>query len=635
MCTWCTPLMSAFLASRRGSLRAGSALVAAAVAAPATGASAQPAAVPANPMPVPASLPAKADLIIGNGTIVTMDPARPVAEAVAIAGALIIGVGTQAEIEARFAGPATRRLDLAGRTLLPGFIDPHSHIAQFVLTWGTPVLNPPPVGTVRAIPDIIRLLREDIARRNPPAGETIFAMGYDDSLLAEGRHPNRADLDQVSTTHPVIIVHASGHLLAANSAALAAAGITRDSKAPEGGVIRRSPDGEPDGVLEELAGLPMLALIKPLPMDEQLRRFAEVQTYYASLGITTAQDGISMAGDVALMREAARRGQLMLDVVSYPRWDMFNDVIAGRQTLDVEIVPPALAGASGLTRYLPAAAAAPQLSPDARTRVGVYDRGLKFGGIKITGDGSPQGKTAYLTRPYVKPPPGMPASYRGYPTVTQEEADRWFDLAWRYGLQVIMHCNGDAAADVMLASVRRAIGTHGKRDLRPVMIHAQMIREDQVSQMAELGIVPSFFTAHTFYWGDWHIAETVGPDRAAGMSPAASALRLGIPFTNHTDANVVPPDHLMAIWTAVNRVSRSGAVVGPAQRIPVHAALAAVTINAAQQYFEETQKGSITVGKLADLIVLDRNPLDVDPAVIKDIRVQATYKAGKLIWRAP
>jgi len=618
MCTWCAPLMSAFLASRRGALRAGGALVAAAVV-PAAAAR-------------PALAPGTADLIIVGGPIITMDPVRPDAEAVAIAGGQIIGVGGRAEIEARFAGPATERLDLAGRTLLPGFIDPHSHIAQYVLTWGTPVLSPPPVGTVRSIPDIIKLLRDDIARRKIPAGETVFAMGYDDSLLAEARHPNRADLDQVSTAHPVIIIHASGHLVATNSAALAAAGIMRETKAPEGGVIRRSADGEPDGVLEELAAMPMLGLIKPLPMDEQLRRFAEVQAYYASLGVTTAQDGISMQGDVALLREAARRGQLVLEVVSYPRWDMFNEVIAGRQSLDVEIVPPAVAGATGLTRYLPTQP--PQIGAATRAQIGVYNRGLKFGGIKITGDGSPQGKTAYLTRPYVKPPPGMPANYRGYPTVTQDEADLWFDIAWRYGLQIIMHCNGDAAADMMLASVRRAINTHGKRELRPVMIHAQMIREDQVQQIAELGIVPSFFTAHTFYWGDWHIAETVGPDRAAGMSPAASALRLGVPFTNHTDANVVPPDHLMAVWTAVNRISRSGVVVGPAQRIPVQAALAAVTINAARQYFEEDRKGSITVGKLADLVILDRNPLTVDPIAIKDIRVQATYKAGKAIWQA-
>ena len=288
MCTWCTPLMSAFLASRRGALRAGGALVAAAVV---PAASAQPALAPDT-----------ADLIIVGGPIITMDPVRPDAEAVAIAGGQIMGVGGRAEIEARFAGPATERLDLAGRTLLPGFIDPHSHIAQYVLTWGTPVLSPPPVGTVRSIPDIIKLLRDDIARRKIPAGETVFAMGYDDSLLAEARHPNRADLDQVSTAHPVIIIHASGHLVATNSAALAAAGIMRETKAPEGGVIRRSADGEPDGVLEELAAMPMLGLIKPLPMDEQLRRFAEVQAYYASLGVTTAQDGISMQGDVALLR---------------------------------------------------------------------------------------------------------------------------------------------------------------------------------------------------------------------------------------------------------------------------------------------------------------------------------------------
>jgi predicted amidohydrolase YtcJ len=254
--------------------------------------------------------------------------------------------------------------------------------------------------------------------------------------------------------------------------------------------------------------------------------------------------------------------------------------------------------------------------------------------VKITGDGSPQGKTAFLTKPYVKPPAGTGVDYKGYPTVTQEELDRWFDLAWRNNLQLIVHCNGDGAADQMISAVRKTIAAQGKRDLRPVMIHAQMIRHDQVDAMAELGIIPSFFTAHTFFWGDWHIAETVGPERAFGMSPAAYALKKGLRFTNHTDANVVPPNHLTAMWTAVNRVSRSGIIVGPDERISPLEALKAVTLNAAHQYFEESFKGSIEVGKLADLVILDKNPLKIDPMAIKDIRVIQTIKDGQTIYAA-
>jgi predicted amidohydrolase YtcJ len=243
-------------------------------------------------------------------------------------------------------------------------------------------------------------------------------------------------------------------------------------------------------------------------------------------------------------------------------------------------------------------------------------------------------KTAFLTQPYLKPPHGMAADYKAYPSVTQEELDRWFDLAWRNNLQLLVHCNGDAAADQMLHAARKAIAQHGRKDLRPVMIHAQFVRQDQLDAMVALGITPSFFSGHTYYWGDWHINETVGPARAFGMSPMASAKKKGLRFTNHSDAPVVPIDQLMTMWTAVNRVSRSGVVVGPEERISALDALRAVTLDAAWQYFEEQRKGSIEVGKLADLVILDQNPLAVAPMAIRDIRVLETIKEGRTVWKS-
>jgi predicted amidohydrolase YtcJ len=544
-----------------------------------------------------------ADRIWFNGHILTMEGPEPAyVEALAVADGKILAAGDLTTVLG-LRGADTQVCDLGGRALLPGFIDPHSHIAAYTLGWGLPALQPPPVGNVNRIADIQRSLREYIQKEALAPGRLVMGQGYDDSLLEERRHPTRQELDAVSTEHPIIVIHASGHLLAANTAALAKVGYTRETPDPEGGLIRREPDGTPNGVVEEIAGIPFLALIPPDPLDKQLDKFEAVQRYYVSLGVTTAQDGISMKGDLALMREAARRQRLLIDIHAYPRWDEYNEALARK---DVDLLPVG-------------------------ERIGRFS----VSGMKLTVDGSPQGKTAFLTQPYVVPPEGQPADYRGYSTMTQAEMDAWFDFAWDENFQLIVHCNGDAAADQMLAAVRHAEATHQPKDLRPVMIHAQMIRPDQVEAMAQLRIIPSFFTAHTFYWGDWHIEQTVGRERAFRMSPANTARKLGIPFTNHSDASVVPPDHLDVIWTAVNRLSRSGVVVGPEERIPVYSALQAVTIHAAHQYFEEGQKGSLTPGKRADLVMLSADPLRVDPLQIRTIRVLETIKDGQTIYQNP
>jgi predicted amidohydrolase YtcJ len=572
-----------------------------------------------------------ADAIYHGGTIITVNDAANTAEAIAVKDGRILAVGSKVDVLQK-KGDATKLIDLGGKTLIPGFIDPHSHIAAYEFAWGLPVLNPPPIGDVEKIADIITKLKDYIASKKLAPGTLVIGTGYDDSLLKERRHPIRKELDQVSSEHPVLIVHTSGHLISANTAALKLVGYDKATPDPNGGVIRRDSKGEPDGVCEELAAMPFLLIIKPHSMVQQLKNFDDIQAYYASLGVTTAQDGISMPNDIALLKEAARQKRLIIDVVSYPRWDIFNDVLSGQRKLDIEYHPPihACESMSGEDQI----AVEPVIKDSTKTQVGIYQNRLKFAGIKITADGSPQGKTAFLTEPYVHAPEGQKKDYRGYSTVTQEELDRWFDAAYQNDLQLIVHCNGDAAADMMILAARKAQSKHGRKDLRPVMIHAQMIRHDQVDAMAELGIVPSFFTAHTYYWGDWHINETVGRNRAFGMSPCAYALKKGLRFTNHTDASIVPPNHLDAMWTAVNRVSRTAVVVGPDERISALDALKAVTINAAYQYFEEKKKGSLEIGKLADLVILDKDPLTVPPMTIKDIKVLETIKEGKTIYQS-
>ena len=577
-----------------------------------------------------------ADSIYTNGVIITVNDAQPSAEAVAVKDGKILAVGSRDEVMDHL-GPSTEVIDLRGRTMIPGFVDGHSHICDYGMLWGYPALNPPPVGDVTSIDDLIAVMRAFIAEDKIPRGVAVFGNGYDDSMLAERRHPTKEDLDRVSTEHPVVVIHTSGHLGSANTLALERVGFGAGAPNPKGGVIRCDPrTGEPTGVVEEQAVYNFLPLLPQKTEEQRMQTLVEIQNYYASFGVTTAQDGQTLPPSIALLRKAAAQGKLIIDIVSYPKWTFFEKVLSGEQTLDVEYVRPGYASnIESVHRHgAPEGQVDPNITAKVKEKVGVYTNGLKFGGIKITSDGSPQGKTAYLTRPYLHPPEGQPADYRGYPILSQEEMDRWFDAAYEREVQIIVHCNGDAAADMMIEAVRKAQRRHGKKRLRPVMIHAQTVRADQLDQMNELGIVPSFFSSHTFFWGDWHINETLGRERAFRISPLRSALKRGMKFANHTDAPVTPPDQMMVIHSAVNRTSRSAVIVGPEERISPMDALKAVTIWGAYLYFEEKEKGSIEVGKRADLVVLSANPLTVDDATIKDIKALQTIKDGKTIYDA-
>jgi len=536
-----------------------------------------------------------ADRIYRGGPIVTVDATGRVAEALAVRGEHILAVGTEAEV-AVHRGPETEEVDLAGKALLPGFIDAHGHVTQVgVLSVAVNVASPP-VGPITDIEQLQAALRERTAAA--PAGTWVLGAGYDDGLLAEQRHPTRADLDAVSTEHPIAIVHVSLHLIVANTAALAAAGITADTPNPEGGVIRRGEGGkEPNGVLEETAMWAALAALPKPTLEEGFALLEAGLQRYVRAGFTTVQDGATRADDWALLRAAAENDRLPVDVISYP-------VFLEAEAILAETVPG-----------------------------GEYGR-LKLGGIKLILDGSPQGKTAWLSEPYLVPPDGQEPGYRGYAWMKTEEAARVASGAYERGLQLIAHANGDAAADQLFAAVEKAQAEHGGGDRRTVLIHAQVLREEQLDRIRTLGIIPSFFISHTFFWGDWHRDSVLGPERAVRISPAASALRRKIPFTFHNDAPVTPPDALRLIAAGVNRTTRSGVVLGPQERVPVEAAIRAVTRDAAYAHFEEGMKGSLEPGKLADLVILSENPLTADPGDLAGIRVLETVKGGKSLFRA-
>lgn len=578
------------------------------------------------------------ETIYSGGDILTMVGNEPAyVEALAVDKGRITFAGSLAEAM-KLKTADTKLVELKGRTLMPGFIDGHGHLPDYVISWKAPDMSPPPVGDVSSITDIQNKLRKFIADTKPQPGRLITASGYDDGLLAEKRHPTREDIDQVSADLPILLIHASGHLVVANSAALKMVGYGKDTPDPPGGVIRRDANGEPDGVLEEKAGYPFMTMLDRPSTDEQLRRLDEIQSWYSSFGITTAQDGLSNPSNIALLRESDKQGRLIIDVVSYPAWVLLSKVITGEAKLDgVEVYPPAVVSNAGreFKNDPPEDVAA---DVDGKTKdtlkVGRYEGHFKIGGVKISADGSPQGKTAYMTKPYLVPPAGQPKDYRAYPVVDQAEMDLWFDKAYENNVQLLVHTNGDAAVDSLIAAVEKARRKWGPKDLRPVSIHAQLARHDQVDRMKELGIVPSFFSAHTYFWGDWHINETFGKERAYGISPLNYADSIDLKFSNHTDSPVVPPDMMMLTWTAVNRMSRSGEVVGPGERVTPYIALKALTDWAAYQYFEDAEKGTLEPGKRADLVILTENPLRVDPLKIKDIDVSETIKDGKVIYSA-
>ena len=527
--------------------------------------------------------------------VLTVDGEDRIVEALGIEGDRIVAVGTEAEVRA-WAGGGARVRELRGGAIVPGFIDAHGHFPGDGV-WATVAnLNPPPIGDLETMEELVERMRAQAD--GTAAGDWVLGMGYDDTLLREGRHPTRADLDRASSEHPVAAIHISGHLAVANSRALELMGLDRDSPDPKGGVLRRDPEtGELDGVLEESAMEPLQQHVANPGALDGLRIVREAVRRYVAQGVTTAQSGYTAAGLMRSLPWLSRFGLIPIRLVLWP----------GMEALDEAL--------------------------ETERPFGTYDpEWVRIGAVKLVADGSIQGYTGYLSEPY-HVPPGDDPGYRGYPRIPRDElierATRYHQAGW----QLAIHGNGDASIDDILDALDAAFAESPNPDARPIIIHAQMARDDQLDRMRTLGAIPSFFSLHTYYWGDRHRDRFMGPARAARMSPAATALAKGVRFTMHCDAPVVPMEPLRLVWAAVNRESSSGQPIGPAERIAPLQALRAVTIDAAHQHFEENRKGSLEVGKLADFVVLSRSPLE-DPGRIDEIRVLETFVGGKRVYRA-
>jgi|SanBayMetagenome_1026888.scaffolds.fasta_scaffold00779_4 predicted amidohydrolase YtcJ len=543
-----------------------------------------------------------ADTIYHGGDVVTIDDKNPLAEAVAVKEGRILAVGSKVDV-LKLKGANTKVVDLGGKALLPGFVDAHGHCFQTGLQAASANLLPAPDHRVNDIDALQSELKAWAQTANAKKYGMILGFGYDDAQLSQQRHPTRQDLDEVSGDLPVLIIHQSGHLGVMNTKALELAGINAESKNPPGGVIRREADGKtPSGVLEETAF--MMAGIKVLPKLGETEFDALAKTgmkLYAANGFTMAQEGRALEINDQTWIRLANSKQLLIDVVSYP--DMtFSDKPFGLDT--------------------------PWYSKDLKN-------GYRIGGVKLSFDGSPQGKTAFLSQPYLIPPHGQPASYRGYPSIEPAEVDRKIAICYERGWQFLAHCNGDAAGDMMLGAIKDARARLGfGSDRRDVMIHCQTVREDQLDAMQEMGVIPSMFGMHCFYWGDWHRDSVLGAERAERISPARSALRRGMIFTQHHDAPVALPNAIRILSSVVTRRTRSGDILGAGQCIPVGPALKSLTLWPAYQHYEEENRGSIEVGKLADFAILDRNPHRVPISELENLRVLETIKEGKTIYTA-
>jgi predicted amidohydrolase YtcJ/putative hemolysin len=541
-----------------------------------------------------------ADRIWLGGPILTMNDDAMRAEALAEKDGEIIGVGDADDVTA-LQGPETEIIDLAGRTMIPGFVDAHGHVFMIGIQALSANMLPAPDGTVNDIPTLQQVLR-DFAEAQPErvgAAGLILGFGYDDAQLAEQRHPTRDELDAVSTDIPVYVVHQSGHLGVANSKALELAGITADTPDPAGGVIRRREgSSEPNGVLEENAATVVIGGLLG-GLDQQANRaiFRAGVELISSFGYTTAQEGRSIPAVANLMQAVATEEGLDIDVVTYPDVLVDRDYIRANHSRN-------------------------------------YTDRFRVGGAKLTIDGSPQGFTALRDRPYYNPPEGFRADYAGYASASNNQVFDAIDWAFENDVQILVHANGEGASDILIGAIDTATQTHGPADRRPVLIHGQFMREDQVDAYNRLDVFPSLFPMHTFYWGDWHRDRTVGPVAADNISPTGWVRERGMMFSSHHDAPVAFPDSMRILDATVTRRSRSNDIIGPAQRVDVLTALKSLTIWPAYQHFEEGSKGSLEVGKLADLVILSKDPTAIDPETLDTIVVLETIKEGDTIYEA-
>lgn len=510
-----------------------------------------------------------------NGTIITMTSQK--VNAVMIENGRIIGFDNTAE--------DAEIIDLHDCTLMPAFIDAHSHLTAMAR-----VLGYVDLGKADSIEMIQKLILKYKQEQQLGDGEWICGYNYDHNYLQEKRHPKSRDLDQIKIKNPILITHASGHMGSVNTVGLAALGISLEATDPRGGRFGRDAEGRLNGYMEENAFITNTSKIPEPDLKQQLRQLKAAQDIYLENGITVVQEGIVREKEWRLLKKAAECKELIVDVIAYV--DEKHDHLLQGNRKFVEHS---------------------------------FNR-LKIGGYKLFLDGSPQSRTAWMLKPY-----SGSDTYCGYPIYKDEEVEHFVKKSCDEGVQLMAHCNGDAAAEQFLKAFQKVLKNKAST-LRPVMIHAQLVNRKQLKMMHEIKMIASYFIAHIYYWGDIH-CKNFGNERAASISPAHSAILEDVVYTFHQDSPVIQPNMLETIDCAVNRRTKTEKVLGLEECICVEEALKGVTINAAYQYFQEHERGTIEVGKFADFVVLSADPRIVDKSKISEIRVLATIKEGICCYR--
>lgn len=517
-----------------------------------------------------------------NGTILTMDDQNPSAAAIAVEGDRIVEV--YQEVPKDWQG---EKIDLNGKTLLPGFIDGHSHFVGFANT-----LSQCDVSSAKNFDEIVSLMQDFIKRRNIAKGKWVVGVNYDHNFLEEKKHPDRFVLDRISTEHPIMLTHISSHMGVINSCGLEKQGITDSVQDPQGGRYGRfEGTNQLSGYMEENAFIDFQTSTASLDPDELRQNIVEAQSVYAQYGITTIQDGMMPDSLYGLYKFLCSENLLKMDVIGY------MDLEHCRATY--------------------------QNHPEDHT----YHNHFRLGGYKIFLDGSPQGRTAWMKEPYEG------SNDCAYPVHPDAELHDLIAEAMEDHAQLLAHCNGDAAADQYVTQFEKVVEEkHVTDTCRPVMIHAQLVQKSELERMEKLSMIPNFFVAHTYYWGDIHLAN-FGKERGSRVSPVNDAIKANLHYTFHQDTPVLPPDVMKTVSCAVNRVTRNGVVLDQSQAISVMDALKGVTLNAAYQYGEENEKGSLVAGKKANLVILDHNPLEVPKQDLENVRVLATIVDGEVIYQ--